>query len=62
MKRYVLQGRKDAIKLDLIANYEFAKSWGKDVMKHKNKITGESFLETSTLIEDGRVLVEIKKI
>lgn len=59
MKKYILQGRKDAIKQDLLPIYEFTKDEGQCKMGHRNKITGEKTLETGTLLADGRVLVEI---
>lgn len=58
MKKYILQGKKDAIKADLVAIYSFTTDEGVCEML-STAIDGKKNLERGTLLTDGRVLVEI---
>lgn len=58
MKKHILQGKKDAIKANLVAIYSFTKDEGICEML-ATALDGKKTIERGTLLSDGRVLVEI---
>lgn len=61
MAKHFLQGKKDAMKQNLVAEYAFATEYGHDVMETTH-IDGSKTCAVSQKLEDGRVLVEVSSI